>query len=229
MPRTLQGRLLSVAVAALVVGVTALRSDCQAGDLRGAYLEARTCQVYTGPCFANAEVSLTGKDAIMAWSIDSGHHAGVDVSGLNVVLVTRADATLGFKGVNDAQQLKSVVLVDERANAAQRDALVGFARRQAGKAGETVVRVEATPIKMTLDLQTLTGSVVAGREVKLATRKAKPSDCICTNEVAYYPPLTRLENFVAGVSTEAEFKGRGLGTRWSVPNSRSAYMGVFAE
>jgi len=67
----------------------------------------------------------------------------------------------------------------------------------------------------------------AGKSVKLATRKAKPSDCICTNEVAYYPPLAKMQNFAAGVSTEAEFKGRGLGTRWSMPNSRSAYMGVF--
>jgi hypothetical protein len=122
-----------------------------------------------------------------------------------------------------------VVLVDERANAAQRDALVAFARNQAGKAGQQVVRVDTAPIKVSLDLQTLSGSVVAGREVRLATRKAKATDCICTNEVAYYPPLTRLENFVAGVSTEAEFNGRSLGSRWSSPNSRSAYMGIFAE
>lgn len=215
-----------VAVGVLWAG---LGGVVQAGDLRGAYLEARTCQVYTGPCFANSEVALTGKDAIMAWSVDSGKHDGVDLSGLNVVLVLRADTTLGFKGVDDAKDVKSVVLVDDRATPAQRDALVGFARRQAGKAGESVVRVEAAPIQMTLDLQTLSGTMTAGRQVKLSTRKAKPSDCICTNEVAYYPPLARLENFAAGVSLDAEFKGRGLGSRWSAPNSRSAYMGLFAE
>jgi len=229
MSRTLPWSRLAVAIAVLVGGASLVQNICQAGDLRGTYLETRTCQVYTGPCFANSEIALTGKDAIMAWSIESGHHAGVDVSGLNVVLVLTADATLGFKGVNDARDVRSVVLVDTRANAAQRDALVGFARQQAGKAGETVVRVESTPIKMSLDVQTLTGSLVAGKEVKLVTRKAVPTDCICTNEVAYYPPLTHLENFVAGVSTEAEFKGRGLGSRWSMPNSRSAYMGLFAE
>ena len=34
-----------------------------AGDsITGTYLETRTCQVYTGPCFANAETALTGRD-----------------------------------------------------------------------------------------------------------------------------------------------------------------------
>ena len=75
-------------------------------------------------------------------------------------------------------------------------------------------------------------SAKAMREIAYARNivpTVRATDCICTNEVAYYPPLTRLENFAAGVSTEAEFKGRGLGSRWSAPNSRSAYMGTFAE
>ena len=73
----------------------------------------------------------------------------------------------------------------------------------------------------------LKGNLAAGEIVKLSTRKAKSTDCICTNEVAYYPPLAKVDQFAAGVSIEAEYKGRGLGTRWSTPNSRSAYMGTF--
>ena len=41
------------------------------------------------------------------------------------------------------------------------------------------------------------------------------------------PPLSRVTNFAAGVATEGEFSGKGLGTSWSVPQSRSAYMGTF--
>ena len=150
----------------------------QAGEIQGAYMEARTCQVYTGPCFANSEVALTGRDAIMAWSIKEGEFADVDLGGLNVVLVVNADATLGFRGLEDAQQLESIVLVDERADASQRDALVQFVKQRAAKAGATIVRVDSAPITMSLDLQTLTGQLTAGREVKLETRKAKPTDCI---------------------------------------------------
>jgi hypothetical protein len=63
--------------------------------------------------------------------------------------------------------------------------------------------------------------------VKLSTRKAKPGDCICSNELAFYPPLAKVDRFVPGVSLEAEYKGRGLGTSWSTPDSRSSYMGEF--
>ena len=34
-------------------------------EISGDYLEVRTCDVYTGPCFGNAEMSLAGKEAVM--------------------------------------------------------------------------------------------------------------------------------------------------------------------
>jgi hypothetical protein len=196
--------------------------------VKGVYLESRTCQIYTGPCFANAETNLAGKDAIMAWGIEKGDVDGIDLTGLNVVLVVRASETLGFERAENSKEVKSVVLVDQRANEQQRAALVAFAQRQAGKAGENVVRVEAAPIDMSLELSDLTGRLTAGKQVTLITRKAKPGDCICSNEVAYYPPLAKLDNFVPGVTVEGGFSGKGLGTRWSTPGDRSAYMGLFS-
>ena len=40
--------------------------------------------------------------------------------------------------------------------------------------------------------------------VQLETRRARPDDCICSNESAYYPPLTELANFAPGVTTVGE-------------------------
>jgi hypothetical protein len=197
-------------------------------DVTGTYLEARTCQVYTGPCFANGEVGLTGNDAIMAWSIERGLQGNVDLSGLNVIVVVNATGTLGFKGIDDPKQVKSVIFVDQRANQSQREALVDFAKKHSGRAGENVVRVDASPIKMSLDTFELNGRLEAGKAVKLVTRKAKPGDCICSNESAYYPPLAKVVNFAPGVALEGHFKGRGLNSRWSIPDSRSAYMATFA-
>lgn len=211
-------------VAAGLVGMGALAS---ADEVTGTYLETRTCQVYTGPCFANAETALAGKDAVMAWNIEDGKHAGVDLAGLSVVVCMSGSDTLGFGGVNDPKSLKSTVIVDNRATPQQREALISFAKEHAGRAGKEVVRIDDAPIQMSLDLGSLAGRLEAGKMVKLSTRKAKASDCICTNEVAYYPPLAKLQNFAAGVSIEAEYKGRGLGTTWSTPNSRSAYMATF--
>jgi hypothetical protein len=165
----------------------------------------------------------------MAWHIDEGTHDGVNLSDLNVVVVVRASDTLAYQGLDDASEMRSVVLVDERATTSQREALVAFAKQHAGKAFEDVQRVTALPISLNLDLGTLKGELSAGKEVRLETRKARPTDCICSHESekGYYPPLVQVENSVAGVTTVGEFKGRGLGARWSTPDARSAYMATF--
>lgn len=210
-----------------LIAVSLAPSLVAAEEISGSYMEARTCQVYTGPCFANAEVNLTGKDALMAWNIEEGKKGGVDLAGLSVVLVVAASDTFGFEGVNDPKSMKSAILVDDKASEEQREALIAFAKEHAGRAGKNVVRIDSSPISMSLDTDTLQGKLQAGKAVKLVTRKAKQGDCICMNEVAYYPPLTQVTNFAAGVATEGEFSGKGLGTSWSVPQSRSAYMGTF--
>jgi len=219
----LRSALLTLVAAGLVLAGRSLVAE----EVTGTYLETRTCQVYTGPCFANAETALAGKDAVMAWNIEEGKHAGVNLAGLSVVVCMTGSDTLGFGGVNDPKSLKSTVIVDDKATPEQREALISFAKEHAGRAGKEVVRIDDAKIAMSLDLSTLSGNLQAGKMVKLSTRKARATDCICTNEVAYYPPLAKLQSFAAGVSIEAEYKGRGLGTTWSTPNSRSAYMATF--
>jgi len=199
-----------------------------AGDsIVGTYLESRTCQVYTGPCFANSETAVAGREAVMAWNIEAGKRNNVDLKGLSVVMVVRGNDTLAYQGVEDPTQLKSAIIVDSKANADQRDALVAFVKEHTGRAGREVVRVDSAPISMSLDTAELKANLKAGDLVKVSTRKAKPGDCICSNEVAFYPPLAQVERFAPGVSVEAEYRGPALGATWSTPESRSAYVGEF--
>jgi Protein of unknown function (DUF1326) len=117
--------------------------------IAGDYLEARTADVYTGPCFANSEMSLVGKQAVLAWRVRQGTWNGVPLAGLSVVAAVRAAATLGdpFGGPLDARAL---VVVDERATAAQRQALVAFAQAAAGDLLSRVVGIESAPIALDL-------------------------------------------------------------------------------
>lgn len=213
-------------LACLTVVVLVAGRSAQA-EIFGHYLETRTCQVYTGPCFANAEVGLAGKSAVMAWNIDEGEHNGVDLSGLKVVVAITSSKTLGFQGIEGAGDVKSIIIVDETAKGTRRDALIAFAKEHAGKAGKQVVRVDDAPISMAMDEDELKGKLTAGKGVQVETRKARLDDCICSNESAYYPPLAKVDNFAAGVTTVGEFKARGLKTRWSTPESRSAYFATF--
>ena len=55
--------------------------------ITGDYLEVRSCDIFTGPCFANAEMGLTGKEAIMVWSVKEGSWQGTALDGLSVIAV----------------------------------------------------------------------------------------------------------------------------------------------
>ena len=211
----------------LLALIAVATSAAAADTVSGTYLESRTCQVYTGPCFANAETALGGREAVMAWNIESGKKDDTDLAGLSVVMVVRGNDTLGYKGVEDPTELKSAVIVDSKASAKQREALLAFVKEHTGRAGKEIVRVDAAPIEMSLDSVELKANLKAGEVVKVSTRKAKPGDCICSNEVQFYPPLAAINRFAAGVAIEAEFKGPGLGAVWSTPESRSVYMGEF--
>jgi hypothetical protein len=201
-----------------------------AGQISGDYLEIRTCDVYTGPCFANAEIQLTGRQALLAWNIDKGEHNGVNLAGLRAVLSVNANDTLGFGGglVINPDRIRSVVLVDEKASADQRQALVEFVKARAGRLAGDVVRVDALPIEMSLDHVNMVGKLKAGSEVEILTRQLGQGDCVCTNETVFYPPLTKVENSAPAYTVDGKFIGSGLGVRWSAPKARSAFLATFA-
>jgi len=216
-------RLVCASVALLASAVAA------AGELKGDYLETRTCDVYTGPCFANGQGGITGRDAILAWSIDRGSYEGVDLKGLKVVVVVNASDTLGFGGtlVSHPDPIRSVIIVDQRANERQRDALVQFATVNAPHAGE-VVKVLSAPIEMSLDHFAIVGKLKAGKYAEITTRKLGKGDCVCSNEETFYPPLCQVRNAVPAFTSVGQFSGPGLGTHWSNHGSRSAFLASFS-
>src|ERR1051326_2505232 len=136
-------RALALAAFALIL----CSAPLSAAGITGQYLEARTCDVWTGPCFANAEMNLGGKNAVLAWKVDQGTLDSVRLDGLSVVAVIAASDTLGLDQTGPA---KAVLIVDSRANAAQRQALICLAQKQGGELVNKVVAVEAAPIDLPL-------------------------------------------------------------------------------
>ena len=120
--------VLSVCLAGSTLMAAGLQNRTQ---LRGDYVEARTADVFTGPCFANAEVDLVGNLAVFGWKINSGMYDGVKLDGLSVMGVVKANNTLGNIHA-DAYPVKSVVIIDNRATPEQRLALKSFAQRMGG-------------------------------------------------------------------------------------------------
>ena len=73
-------------------------------------------------CFANSEVGLVGELAVFGWRIQKGAWQGTSLDGFSVVGAVRASYTLGVAG-RSPYPIKSVLIVDVRANPEQRLAL----------------------------------------------------------------------------------------------------------
>jgi hypothetical protein len=210
--------------------VLALAAVTAKAAIQGDYLEVRSADVYAGPCFANSEVGLVGKEAILAWKVKDGNWKGVDLSGLGVVAVVRAKSTLGDP-YHNPYPAKSVLILDERATPAQREALEDFAKAMAGELVAHVVRVDAAPI----DLEVSPGhhdaraKLTAGTLARIETRSICAGDRLCHNEFVYYPPLTQVAHAMPAFTIEEAFSGKGLDAVWWRADKRSAFIGTFAR
>jgi hypothetical protein len=198
-------------------------------SIQGDYVEARTCDVYTGPCFANAQVGLTGQEALLAWSVESGSYDGVDLAGMKVAVAIKAADTLGYNGglVINPDPIKAVVLVDQQADERQREALVAFVQEHAGGLADHIVSVKSMPIEMQLDHVEMVAMVKVGNIAEITTRKLNGEDCVCTNEIVFYPPLTEVDNFEPAYTVSGRFGGKGLGGRWNDRGTRSSFLATF--
>lgn len=216
--------LLAVAALALWASVASATDT-----LRGQYLEARTCDIYTGPCFANAEMGLAGKEALLAWKIDAGSWQGTTLDGLCVAVVLKAPHTLGEDGVfpMQAEGVESVILVDARGTPEQQQALEGFARETASRFTTHVQRVAATPMEMITDHATGEARFQAGKLAEIRTRALGQTDCVCTNEMVFYRPLTSVKFAEPVYALTQSYLGEGLSGRWTLHSTRSAFLGTF--
>jgi len=198
--------------------------------ISGDYLEVRSCDVYTGPCFANAEMGLSGKEGMLVWSVREGAWKGIKLDGLNVIAVVRTDGTLGDLRYQPRSG-KAVLVVDAAATQKQRDALVDFARAMAGSLIREVAEVKTAPMQVALGTCDGRGcaSVKAGDLVQITTRCLGSKDHLCGNEETFYPPLTQVTGAYPVFTELASFDGSGLNLTWAMVEKRNAFLGHFAR
>ena len=222
---------LAASFGILSLGTATGSQSPAASAITGDYVEVRSCDVYTGPCFANGEMNLGGREAIMSWSVRKGTFEGVNLDGLNVLAVVHAENTMG--DVNRfPQKTRSVLIVDSAANDQQRTALVHLAQKKAGPVLGETVRIDSAPVTIDSCPQCLKGGcakIQAGDLVEIETRCLNGKDCVCGNEELFYPPLTTVADAKPAYTTAAVFRGQGLNTQFDEANRRSAYLATFSQ
>jgi hypothetical protein len=223
--------IIALALLALTFAIPAgAAPKTQAPQISGQYIESRTADVYTGPCIANSEINLAGKQAVMAWHIDRGMWGNVSLDGLSVIAVVNASSTLGIAG-SDPLMTQAVMIVDQAATDAQRAALINFAQAQAGAILNKIVAIEAAPVSFEMNVGGHHGSaaLAAGNLLRVTTRSLNEGDEFCHNEDVYYPPLAaNLTHSMPAVATESGYHGGHLGMTWTENERRGVFLGNFA-
>jgi hypothetical protein len=228
LPALLTG--LAVAIPAVAAPAPKSAAKAQEPQITGQYIEARTADVWTGPCVANSELNLAGKQAVMAWHVDHGTWGSVNLDGLSVIAVIRSANTLGD---SDSSPLpaKAVVIVDSSASEAQRAALVNFAQSQSNGLLDNILAVETLPITFQTNVggNHMAATLSAGNMVRVATRAISSVDELCHNEEVYYPPLAaNLTNSMPAVATQASYQGGYLNATWNESERRGVFLASFA-
>lgn len=211
-----------------------------AAGIRGDYVEARTADVFTGPCFSNAEVFIYGDQAVMAWKVTEGSFDGVDLAGLSVAAAVRGTTTFS----EDAPELaRAVLIVDEKADSRQSRALVAMAKALGGKRLGNVVSVKTSAIRLKVESHSPSAADPAQADhgmphaprasfwaaglAQIVTRPLDDGDHSCGNEVVAYPPLSKGVDVLPAYTLGHQFKGDGLNGNWNDPNCRSSFVGHF--
>jgi hypothetical protein len=126
-----------------------------------------------------------------------------------------------------AGEIKSVILVDQKANKEQQAALVDFARHSAKGVLGTVQTVKSVPLSLSNDHLAGKGVFKAGDLASIETRALKQSDRCCSNESCYYQPLSKVENSSPAYAKTLKYTGDGLDSQWELHNIRSAMLATF--
>ena len=194
--------------------------------LQGTYVEARTSEVFAGACIINGEAATTGREALLAWKVDSGQFNGVPLDGLAVVAAISGDANLSVHEIGgDVATTAHGPLRrcpgDRRPAQGARhngeDARDSDRRRQSPKSRPR--RLSSSPATTRFALRR--------RRVRLAVRKEMSHDSSCGNK-QWFEPLSTLHHAEMGITVENAFSGTSLGTKWSDPNKRSGFFGTFS-
>lgn len=211
----------------LAIGAALSLGVVPSDTIQGSYIEARTCDVFTGPCFANADGSLAGRHAVMGWKIDKGLVDGHNLDGLQIVAVVAASDTLGQKQV---KQAKCILFVDEKADVEQRRALIALAQRHGGGLLDNVIDVQTAPIELVICpcQENACATLKAGQMLSLETRCLnRQHDWACGNESRYYEPLASGVNVIPAMTVEHAFRGKGFDATWKDLERRGSYVGTF--
>lgn len=190
--------------------------------VKGDYVEVRTASVFAGACHYNGELVTTGRDAILAWNITEGEHAGVNLAGVRAVAVVSSEANLSEQ--NGAR--KSAIVLDA-ATDAQAAAWTAMMKQPSATTLGEIVSIRRGPVTFKHDKNGYTVDAVG-----FASARVQPmpdGECCKQPNLVWYEPLTTLADRKVGYTATARYVGGKVGEKWARANENSAFYGSFTR
>ena len=210
----------------LLAAGTTFGATTDPNTVSGDYVEVRTAEVFTGPCILGSEWESLGREAIMAWRISRGTLDGTSLDGLSIVAVVGADRNLGSAtlGAPPPSQVKTVLMVDERATPAQRNALLTMVRGLAPAMTRDVTDVRAVPISFVSE-GVDTRITAAEARLEVTTRFEHSPTCGATQ---WFDPLASTTTTVLALARANAWSGASPGATWTQTDRKSSFVGTFS-
>jgi hypothetical protein len=218
-------KYMSFAAAAILLGAASLSAD-NSTAISGDYVEARTAEVFTGGCIMGMEGESMGREAVLAWRVNRGAFDGVALDGLKVVAIVAGDVNLGTRELGGAAptEIDAIVLVDDRATAAQRGALVSMARSLSNGLIDNAADVRTAGVTFEREADAIRVQAGAAK-LTVATKLEHNPSC---GAMKWFDPLGRVDGATIGMTKMFAFGDRALNRSWQQVDRRSAFFGTFA-
>jgi hypothetical protein len=213
---------MPVPLAAWIALVASVQAQSPA--ITGEYMEDRTMRVYACPCEWSTDWAHRGREAVLAWNIQSGEFDGQSLEGLRIAAVLVGDFSL----TEADSPRRSAIYVDKAAPPAQRSAGVHWLRsRYSGLLGR-VVAVRDLPITFVAGASAVTleiGSIVTLR----MHRTDLPSEARSWAELIH-DPFIKLSSPALTTTSHVRYSGQDLNIRWTrEEDAITGYVGTFVD
>ncbi len=187
----------------------------------GAYVDARTASVYAGACHFGGESAIGGREALLAWSIESGAFGGVDLAGARVAALVAGNANLA----QASAARRSVVSVDAALTPERAAAAVAWLTSTRADLLGTVVAVRHVPLAVAIDAD---GYRVSGGELFDLSGEPMPDRACCAMpQNVWYGPFERVARPLVGWNARFLAREPLLERSWSRPDENAAFVGRF--
>jgi len=198
-------------------------ASAQTHNVTGQYVEDRSSRVYACPCEWSSDFVMAGREAVLAWNIQSGTFQGESLAGLRMAVVLVADYSLNVP----QSSRRATLFVDQSAPMHQRRAAEAWLTARYGDLLGRVTSTHVVPIDFALTPDSVSLEI---RDVlSLRMRRANLATDTETWGALIYEPFIELTSQTMGTPLRAKYSAPDQQRSWTRSEQMiSGYYGTFA-